>query len=157
MYSIYTTHPLYFSNLWYSVYSIDQGSSGTFSRSGLQPGRYRIRIEAIDDTTMQRTVIRRRFAVHGSKIHCSAVMINNGITVYESNVTAEFQGRGNATHFACILDKRKKMDPCKQREYGNYSIVQNSALMLIIIVRCTMLIFNDTLYLRCYDYNSLHM
>ena len=89
------------------------GSSGTFSRSGIHAGRYRIRIEAVDRTTMQRTVVRRRFAVHGPEIHCSSVLINDGITIHGSDVTAEFQGRGNGTHFACILDREKNMEPCK--------------------------------------------
>ena len=74
--------------------------------SDLSPGRYTLRIAAINFKKEDRAIVRRRFEVPPSANTCLLHLVNDGLVVDESsgNVTIEFDGVGPVESFLCILD-----------------------------------------------------
>ena len=82
------------------------GSSGSVVYSDLSPGRYTLRIAAINFKKEDRAIVRRRFEVPPSADICLMHLINDGVVVDESsgNVTIDFDGVGPVESFLCALD-----------------------------------------------------
>ena len=74
--------------------------------SDLSPGRYTLRIAAINYKKEDRAIIRRRFEVPPSANICLLHLVNNGLVVdgRSGNVTIDFDGVGPVESFLCALD-----------------------------------------------------
>ena len=82
------------------------GSSGNVVYSDLSPGRYTLRIAAINYKKEDRAIIRRRFEVPPSANICLLHLVNDGLVVdgRSGNVTIDFDGVGPVESFLCALD-----------------------------------------------------
>lgn len=74
--------------------------------SDLPPGRYTLRIAAVNYKKEDRATIRRNFEVPPSANVCLLHLVNDGLVVDESsgNVTIDFDGVGPVETFQCSLD-----------------------------------------------------
>ena len=74
--------------------------------SDLSPGRYTLRIAAINYKKEDRAIIRRRFEVPLSANICLLHLVNDGLVVdgRSGNVTIDFDGVGPVESFLCALD-----------------------------------------------------
>ena len=90
------------------------GSSGSVVYSDLSPGRYVLRIAAINYKKEDRAIVRRRFEVPSSPRICLLHLVNDGLVVNErsSNVSITFDGVGPVDGFLCSLDGGETV-PCK--------------------------------------------
>ena len=93
------------------------GSSGTVVYSDLPPGRYTLRIAAINYKKEDRAIVRRRFEVPPTEKVCLLHLVNDGIVVgtegNSGNVTVNFDGVGPVQSFLCALDGAEPVT-CKE-------------------------------------------
>ena len=77
--------------------------------SDLSPGRYVLRIAAVNYKKEDRAIIRRRFEVPPSANICLLHLVNDGLVVdgRSGNVTIDFDGVGPVESFLCALDGRE--------------------------------------------------
>ena len=87
------------------VQCIHVGSTGTFSRANVPPGRYVLRIEAKDITTEEKNVISTAIELDGSEDHCTTHLINRGLRVEGQTLTVEFNSTGRFNGFTCTLNR----------------------------------------------------
>lgn len=82
------------------------GSSGSVVYSDLSPGRYILRIAAVNYKKEDRAIVRRRFEVPPSPNVCLLHLVNDGLVVdaRSSNVTIDFDSVGPVESFLCVLD-----------------------------------------------------
>ena len=79
------------------------GSSGNVSFTDLAPGKYVLRVAAINSRE-DRAIERRRFEISSDPSFCTTHLINGGVTVSGDMATVEFAGTGPAETFRCKLD-----------------------------------------------------
>ena len=94
---------------------LSTGSNGTYSRTGIPPGDYTLRVVARDPVRGDRKVIRNRLWVHSDDAndpYCITYLINRGWRVEGRNFTVEFTATGIASGFVCTLDRMERID-CK--------------------------------------------
>ena len=99
--------------------TLPAGSNGTYSRSGIPPGNYTLRVVARDPVRGDRKVIRIRLGVHSddaSDPYCTTYLINRGWRVEGRNLTVEFTATGIASGFECALDRMEHIE-CKDYVY----------------------------------------
>ena len=74
--------------------------------SDLSPGRYTLRIAAINYRKEDRAIIRRRFEVPPAENVCLVHLVDDGLVVdrRSGNVTVDFDGVGPVESFTCVLD-----------------------------------------------------
>ena len=96
----------------YSFYAT--GSSGHVVYSDLPPGRYSLRVAAINYKKEDRAIVRRRFEVPSSPTVCLLHLVDNGLVVDQSsgNVTVDFAGVGPVGSYLCLLNNMP-YTPCK--------------------------------------------
>ena len=106
--------------------TLPAGSNGTYSRSGIPPGDYILRVIARDPVRGDRKVIRNRLGVHSddaSDPYCTTYLINRGWRVEGRNLTVEFTATGIASGFECALDRMEHIE-CK--DYAHMHVVAKS-------------------------------
>ena len=89
------------------------GSSGTFSHSGLTPGRHSLRIIARDPLTQERAILRGYFTVfedltEPDKHVCGVIIVNAGSEVQDHSVEVNFTGTGATRGFQCRVDRGRR-------------------------------------------------
>ena len=91
---------------------ITPGSSGNVVFTDLEPGRYVLRVAAVNSKE-DRAIERRSFEITSDPSFCTVHLINNGVTVSDGGgATVEFTGTGPAEGFSCRLDREKAFN-CK--------------------------------------------
>ena len=82
--------------------------------SDLSPGRYTLRIAAINYRKEDRAIVRRRFEVPRAENVCLLHLVNDGLVVdsRSGNVTIDFDGVGPVEGFLCSLNGAKVV-PCE--------------------------------------------
>ena len=93
------------------VLMIFVGSTGTYRRENVPPGRYTLRIEVRDRTTREKKVITAVLFLDASQQQCAIYLINRGYRVEGRTFTVEFSSTGAFTGFTCILNKQE--NDCK--------------------------------------------
>ena len=111
--------------------------------SDLSPGRYTLRIAAINYKKEDRAIVRRKFEVPPADNVCLVHLVNDGLVVEETtgNVTIDFGGVGPVESFLCSLDKGDA-EPCKEVCYIEFPsssggvILTQSLLPVHVIPPC---------------------
>ncbi len=82
------------------------GSSGSVVYPDLSPGRYTLRIAAINFKKEDRAILRRRFEVPPAANVCLLHLVDEGLAVdaRSGNVTVDFGAVGPVEGFLCFLD-----------------------------------------------------
>ena len=82
------------------------GSSGHVEYSDLAPGRYILRIAAINYKKEDRAITRRRFEIPPNPNVCLLHLVDSGLVVdtKAGNATVDFDGVGPVESFLCSLN-----------------------------------------------------
>jgi hypothetical protein len=82
--------------------------------SDLPPGRYTLRIAAINFKKEDRAIVRRGFEVPSTADVCLLHLVDDGLVVdrRSGNITIAFDGVGPVESFLCRLDAGETI-PCK--------------------------------------------
>ena len=92
-------------------YYIILGSIGTFSRTGVLPGIYFLRIVARDLITREKKVLTTTIDLNASEDHCTPYLINRQLRIDGNMVSVEYTSTGQYNGFMCSLNRQEI--PCK--------------------------------------------
>lgn len=87
------------------------GSNGTFSRIGVPPGIYTLRIAAEDPITREKKVIAIAIELDDSEDFCTTYLINRGLRIDGRTLIVEYSSTGHYNGFMCSLNRQEI--PCK--------------------------------------------
>ena len=83
------------------------GSNGSYTRTGIPPGAYVLRVVAIDPFSRDRKVLNFDFFVDSEEQHCSVHLTNRGWRVEGRSFIVEFSSTGVTTGFTCSLNREE--------------------------------------------------
>lgn len=82
-------------------------SNGSYTRTGIPPGAYVLRVVAIDPFSRDRKILNFDFFVDSEEQHCSVHLTNRGWRVEGQSFIVEFSSTGVTTGFTCSLNREE--------------------------------------------------